>query len=335
MCRQMLRPWRDSDASIFSRRERGEKRLALRIVTGTYGLTRVLKQDPAMRGGLDLEFIEFDSIPAAMRRQVRDLEFDICEMALTTYLCARAVGKPITAIPIFVTRNFHHWAAFRHIDTGIRVPKDLEGRQVAVNRGYTVTTGLWVRAVLQHEYDVDLERVTWLPTDEEHVAEYRAPPTVDYRFRGRTVEDVMLNEGVGAAVGDVRSIAPEIKPLIPEAREAGYAYYRKTGIYPINHMITVSQAALAARPTLARELFAVFAAAKAVYIKQLDAGGDGSAADKAALALQAVVGDPFPYGVAANRTALEAATQFCVEQHMTRDRLAVEPLFAPDTLTLG
>lgn len=309
--------------------------MALRIVAGNYGLTRSLKKNPDARGGLDLEFIEFDSIPAAMRRQVRNLEFDVCEMALTTYLCARAAGKPITAIPVFVTRNFHHWAAFRHVDTGIRVPRDLEGRQVAVNRGYTVTTGLWVRGVLQHEYGVDLTRVTWLPTDEEHVAEYRAPPNVDYRFRGRTAEDLMLNEGVGAAVGDVRSTADQIKPLIPDAREAGFAYYRKTGIYPINHMITVSEAALAARPHLARELFEIFKAAKADYLKRLDAGGDGSAADTTALALKAVVGDPFPYGVDANRKALEAATQFCVEQHMTREKLAVEPLFAPGTLGLA
>ncbi|MGH6973306.1 MAG: hypothetical protein ACRED6_01625 [Stellaceae bacterium] len=309
--------------------------MALRIVVGNYGLTRSLKENPDARGGLDLEFVEFDSIPAAMRRQVRDLEFDVCEMALTTYLCARAAGKAITAIPVFVTRNFHHWAAFRHVDTGIGDPKHLEGRQVAVNRGYTVTTGLWIRGVLQHEYGVDLERITWLPTDEEHVAEYHAPPNVDYRFRGRSVEELLLKEGVSAAVGDVRSSAPEIKQLIPDAREAGFAYYRKTGIYPINHMITVSQRALAARPTLARELFDIFKGAKAGYLKRLDAGGDGSAADQAALALKAVVGDPFPYGVAANRTALEAATHFCVEQHMTRDKLAVESLFTPDTLALG
>lgn len=308
--------------------------MALRIVTGTYGVTRALKENPDTRGGLDLEFIEFDSIPAAMRRQVRNLEFDVCEMALTTYLCARAAGKPITAIPVFVTRNFHHWAAFRHVDSGIGAPKDLEGRAVAVNRGYTVTTGLWIRGALQHEYGVDLDKVTWLPTDEEHVAEYQAPPNVDYRFRGRTVEDLMLKEHIGAAVGDVRSTAAEIKPLIADARDAGFAYYRKTGIYPINHMITVSQAALAARPHLARELFEVFKTAKTAYLKRLDAGGDGSTADQAALALKAVVGDPFPYGVAANRQALDAATRFCVEQHMTRDKLAVEPLFAPETLNL-
>ena len=309
--------------------------MALRIVIGNYGLTRSLKENPDARGGLDLEFVAFDSIPAAMRRQVRELEFDVCEMALTTYLCARAAGKAITAIPVFVTRNFHHWAAFRHLDTGIRGPKDLEGRPVAVNRGYTVTTGLWIRGVLQHEYGVNLDRITWLPTDEEHVAEYHAPPNVDYRFRGRSAEELLLKEGVGAAVGDVRSNAPEIKPLISDAREAGFAYYRKTGIYPINHMITLSQRAVAARPTLAHELFEIFEAAKTAYLKRLDAGGDGSAADQAALALKAVVGDPFPYGVAANRKTLEAAAHFCVEQHMTRDKLAVEPLFTPDTLALG
>ena len=93
----------------------------------------------------------------------RGLEFDICEMAMTTYLCARALGKPFTAIPVFVTRNFHHWAIFTNAKSGISEPKDLEGRTVGVNRGYTVTTGLWARGMLQHEYGVDLDKMVPYP----------------------------------------------------------------------------------------------------------------------------------------------------------------------------
>ena len=96
-------------------------------------------------------------------------------MAFTTYVCARAAGLPFTAIPVFVTRNFHHWAIFNNEKSGIRTPKDLEGRKVGVNRGYTVTTGLWARGILQSEYGVDLDKVTFVPTDDEHVSGIRRP----------------------------------------------------------------------------------------------------------------------------------------------------------------
>ena len=297
----------------------------LTAVTGNYGLTKTLKAGTSERFGLDFTFIEFDSIPKAMRRMVRTLEFDVCEMAFTTYLCARAADVPVTAIPVFVTRTFHHWAVFHNIKAGITGPRDLEGKQVAVNRGYTVTTGLWVRGILQHEYGVDLDRITWLPTDEEHVAQYRAPANVDYRYRGRSIENLLLKEGVPAAIGDVKSASPDIKPLIPDARAAGFAYYRKTGIFPINHAITVKNATLAARPGLAKALYQAFKAAKAEYMKD---------PDPAAREIAAVTGDRYPFGVAANRKALEAVTQFGVEQHMTPRKFAIEELFPPETLDL-
>src|SRR5690349_12276212 len=107
----------------------------LTIALGNYGLTKPMKQAGASLGRLDLRFVEVEPITAAMRRMCRGLEFDICEMAFTTYICARAIGLPFTAIPVFVTRNFHHWAVFYRDGSGVRTPKDLEGRKVGVNRG--------------------------------------------------------------------------------------------------------------------------------------------------------------------------------------------------------
>ena len=141
----------------------------LTIALGNYGLTKPIKQAGFDLGRLDLNFVEVEQIVPMMRRMCRGLEFDICEMAFTTYVCARAAGLPFTAIPVFVTRNFHHWAIFYNENSGIRTPKDLEGRKVGVNRGYTVTTGLWARGILQSEYGVDLNKITWVPTDDEHV----------------------------------------------------------------------------------------------------------------------------------------------------------------------
>src|SRR5437588_11267859 len=131
--------------------------------------TRKLKTALVMRGHTEplrdgrvkprsFEF-DFEDVPViikAFRRMVRNLDFDISEMAMTTYLCARAVGKPFTAIPVFPMRAFHHGAIVYNTKSGVQRPKDLEGRKVGVNRGYTVTTGLWARSILQHEHDVDL-----------------------------------------------------------------------------------------------------------------------------------------------------------------------------------
>jgi len=301
----------------------------LTIALGNYGLTKPIKQGNVGTGRLALNYIEIEPITAAMRRMCRGLEFDICEMAFTTYICARAVGKPFTAIPVFVTRNFHHWAMFINTNSGIREPKHLEGRRVGVNRGYTVTTGLWARGVLRTEYGVDLDKITWLPTDDEHVAEFVAPKNVDYRFRGRPMRELLLSGEIDAAIGDIGIAAPEIKPLIPDARDAAFGYFRKTGIYPINHGVVIKDSVLKDMPGVAGELMRAFEAAKAAYLKNLQASGDLSQWDRAAADNAAVVGDAFPFGIENNRKALEAMTQFAVDQRMVPRRFTVEELFAP------
>jgi 4,5-dihydroxyphthalate decarboxylase len=258
----------------------------------------------------------------------RGLEFDICEMAFTTYVCARAAGLPFTAIPLFVTRNFHHWAIFFNEKSGIRTPKDLEGRKVGVNRGYTVTTGLWARGILQSEYGVDLNKVTWVPTDDEHVLGFDYPPNVDNSHRGKPMKELLLSGVVDAALGEVGVEAPEIKPLIPDAQNAAFGYFRKTGVYPINHGVVIKNSVLKDNPGIADELTRAFEAAKAEYLKDLKAN-EMSSWDKAATVNAAVVGDPFPFGIEKNRKALEAITQFAFDQKMVPRKYSVEELFVP------
>ena len=303
------------------------------IAVGNYGLTRALKDGSVAAARLPLDFVEIAPITTAMRRMVRSLDLDICEMPFPPSLCAKALGKPITAIPVFLTRNFHHWAAFHHVAAGIRSPKDLEGRRVIVNRGYTVTTGLWLRGILKTEYGVDLGKITWMPTDDEHVAEYVAPSNVDYAWRGKAAGELLLARAADAGIGDIKLDAPVIRPLIPEARQAGFAYYRRTGIYPINHAVVVRDDVLAATPALATGLVALFEAAKAPYLAQLAAGAAASPADDAAREVSRLVaGDPFPYGLAANRKAIEAIVAFAADQQVIPRKLGLEELFAPGTL---
>src|SRR3982074_2159012 len=148
-------------------------RLRLKAAFGTRGHTRALKEGSVKPSTFDFDVEEVPVIINAFRRMVRGLEFDISEMAITTYICARAYGKAFTALPIFLVRAFHHGAIVYNTKAGITGPKDLEGKKVGVNRGYTVTTGVWARGVLQTEYGVDLDRVTWVLSGDEHIAEYR------------------------------------------------------------------------------------------------------------------------------------------------------------------
>jgi 4,5-dihydroxyphthalate decarboxylase len=303
--------------------------LSLRAALGNYGLTAALKDGSVRSERLTLDHVQVEPITAGMRRMVRNLEFDVCEMAFTTYLCAKALGKPITAIPVFLTRGFHHRAAVVRASAGIREPRDLEGRTVGVNRGYTVTTGLWARGILRSEYGVDLDKITWLPTDVEHVAEYRAPANVDHSCLGQAIADLLLSGRCDAGIGDIRIESPEVRPLIPDARNAAVAYFRRTGIYPINHTVVIKDSVLGETPQVAAELFALFAAAKAPYLERLEEGRDLSAADQVAIeAGKAIGGDPFPYGVAANRPALDAITAMAADQHVIPRPVAVSDLFA-------
>src|SRR4051812_18310004 len=153
----------------------------------------------------------------------RELPYDVTEMAATTYLVAREHGKPFTALPVFLTRGFHHRAVLAR-EPGD--PRQLEGTRVGVNRGYTVTTGVWARGILASEYGVDLDRVTWVRSDEEHVAEYEPPANVEDLAEGEQLTDF------DAVVGDVKS--PELVPLLADADEAALRYLRRHGNWPVN-----------------------------------------------------------------------------------------------------
>src|SRR3954468_15400885 len=184
----------------------------LRTVTRTQGNNRALKDGTVKPKTFEFAFEEVDPLIAAFRRMVRGNEFDISEMAITTYICARAHGKPMTAVPIFLVRAFHHGAMLVNTKAGIAKPKDLEGKRVGVSRGYTVTTGVWARGVLQEEHGVDLSKVTWVLSGDEHVAEYKAPPNVIPIGAGKNMSDMLVSGELVAAIG-VDVDHPDVKPL--------------------------------------------------------------------------------------------------------------------------
>jgi len=306
----------------------------LKTALVTYGHTQPLKDGTVKPRTFEFDFEDVPIIIKAFRRMVRGLEFDISEMAMTTYLCAKAHGKAFTALPVFPMRAFHQGAILVNTNAGIRSPKDLEGKRVGVNRGYTVTTGLWARSVLQHEHGVDLRKITWVLSGDEHVAEYRPPSNVVSIEPGQTLEDQLASGQVVAAIG-LKDQVPNSLPLIPNAVEAGFDMLKRTGIFPINHTVVLKDELLASRPDLAADIFDAFAEAKRIYVERLKDGSATSPADKTFKRVMEITGDPLPYGIEPNREALEAIVRHSVEQGILTKPFTIEELFPANTRSLA
>ena len=310
--------------------------MLLKTVTRTQGNNEALKEGSVKPHGFSFDFVEVDPLIDAFRRMVRAREFDVSEMAMTTYITARAHGKRITGLPIFLMRAFHHGAIKHNVNSGIKSPKDLEGRRVGVNRGYTVTTGLWARSILAHQYGVDLDKITWVLSGDEHVAEYRPPTNVAPIEKGQNIGDMLASGELPAAIG-VDIDHPDVKPLIAKPREAGFEALRATGHYPINHLMVVKDELLADNPALAAEIFEAFAEAKRLYVERLKAGSIAhpTAVDEMHKRVMEITGkDPLPYGIEPNRRMLEELAASALEQKIITRPVSVEELFPKSTHAL-
>jgi 4,5-dihydroxyphthalate decarboxylase len=312
--------------------------ITLTAVTRTQGSTEALKDGSVRPDRFGLRFEEVPVLIQAFRRMVRSLDFDVTEMAFSTYLCARAYGKPFTALPIFLVRGFHHGAITRSAAAGPLAPKELEGQRAGVNRGYTVTTGVWARGILADQYGVDLSRVTWVLSGDEHVAEYQPPPNVVPVEPGQDVPEMVATGELAAGIG-IPGDRPGVVPLLPDAGQAGYDALREHGLYPINHLVVVKDSLLSAYPELAADLFRAYAEAKNRYVARLRAGGisaggisDPGPTDRMYARVMEITGaDPLPYGIEPNRAMIEQLIRHTVSQRILDKPFTVEELFPEST----
>jgi len=317
------------------------QKVRLKLAIADHPHTAAIRDGSIEIEGVDAEFVTVKPQIGAFRRMVRDVEFDVCELAPTTYIIARAYGAPFVGLPIFVVRRFHHGGMLVKPDSGIRHPKDLEGKKVGV-RAYSVTTGVWIRQVFIDEYGMDNDKVTWIVDDEEHVTQLQLPANVQHTPEGVSLADMMASDqiqaGVEAAAGIGRTGAPtggwqEVDTsmyvdLIPDAAEAEAEYYARTGVYPMHGTIVVKDEILAEHPWIARSLNDAFTRAKDEWLAKLNSGeATGKGADKYR-ALQEIVGaDPLPYGIEENRATIEALEQTAFKQGLTPRRMTMEELF--------
>jgi 4,5-dihydroxyphthalate decarboxylase len=291
----------------------------LKTLLGDYPNTRALKSGQVKSERVELDFADEKTVNKAFKRVVRELDFDVAELAIATFLQAKAHGKPLVLLPAVVRGKFAHSTLAYNAERGRLAPSDLPGRRVGI-RAYAQTTPLWVRGVLQNEYGVDLDRVKWTTFEDPHVAEYREPATTERAPAGKRAREMLLEGELDAAILSEQrdDAAPNLKTLIPDAPAAAQAWYRKHGVVPINHMVVVKQSLSKSDPAAVEEIFRLLAESK-----------------KAAGLPKVGEIDGFTFGVEACRKALEMAIQFAMQQRLLPRPLTVDELFDDTTRRLG
>jgi 4,5-dihydroxyphthalate decarboxylase len=321
------------------------QRQRLKIAIASYGHTKNLKNGAVAIAGVEPDFVEVVPIIAAFRRMVRQVEFDICEMAPTTYMIARAFGAPFIALPIFLMRRFHHGGFVVRPDSGIKVPKDLEGKKVGV-RAYSVTTGVWTRGIFINEYGLDSAKVTWVVDDEEHVTALRLPPNVVHAPQGKSLQSMMKAgeiqagftgpAGVGRAGPPISgwdqasagaAAADTYPELIANVDQVEADWFRRSGIYPIHGLIVVKDEHIKRYPWLPRSLMDAFVAAKKPYLDELRRGQGDSPHDKRYRNFLSLMSDPLPYGLAENHPSIEALITYSLQQKLIPSRPQLDRVF--------
>src|SRR4029077_11750899 len=214
------------------------KKLALHTMMGNYPITKPLKSGEVRSGLVDFDFVEVKVANNLFKGVVRDAKYDVAELAIVTYLQAKAYGKPYVLLPaVLVSRGQHHTIAYNS-DRGVLRPSDLAGKRVG-GRAYTVTTGTWVRGILASDYGVDLGKVEWLSFEDPHVAEYQDPPFVKRAPAGKDMVQMLLDGELDAAVVGDKFPDPRLKHLIPDHEAAAQKWAERHHGIPINHMVVV------------------------------------------------------------------------------------------------
>lgn len=279
---------------------------------GDYPVTAALKQGKIRSEHVSLDFADVNPPSAGFKRVVRKLEFDVAELAIVTFLMAKAHDKPLVLLPAVLVARFQHPLLVYNTERGPLAPVDLAGRRVGV-RSYSVTTGAWLRSILAEDYGLDPARVKWVTFEEAHVEEFRDPPSVERAPAGKKVVEMLLSGEIDAAiVGDGMVPDPRIRPLLPDPAASAAAWRRKHGAIQINHMVVVRDPVSRSNPRAVREVYRML-------LESRDAAG--------------IDLDLNPFGVEANRRNLEAAIDCVYSQNLIPRRYSVDELFDETTGT--
>jgi len=321
------------------------------IACGNYDRTKAIIDGRVKVEGCNVTYLPLYP-EEIFHRQFVFSEFDVAEMSMSSYIRTVAAGtSEFIAIPAFVSRIFRHNGIYVRKGAGIEKPEDLRGKRVGLPE-YQITAVVWMRGMLQHEYGVKPSEIHWRQGGQEQAGRHeRTPlkpiPGVDLKSipEDKTLVG-MLRDGELDALFTARGPSsflagePHIGRLFPDARKAEQDYFRKTGLFPIMHMVGIRKSLVERYPWLPVSVFKAFLEAKRLAMIDLT--------DVNALMVtlpwlevetretMGVMGNDFwRYGVKESRHDLEALTQYSFEQGLTDRKVAVEELFAPSTLDMS
>jgi 4,5-dihydroxyphthalate decarboxylase len=274
--------------------------LSLRTAIGPYAHTEPLKDGRITSERFSLQHSDIVPVNRAFRPMANELAYDVSEMALVTLMLARAMGRPLRGIPVVLMRQSAHALLGVRSDAPTLEPSDLTGKRIGV-RAYTQTTGTWIRGILQHQFDVDLDTLRWLTFEDAHVDGFVDPPNCDRAPDGLTLQSALTSAEVDAAIGLEPN--PSWRPILSDVAGAEADWMRQTGVLPINHVLVVKEDLAVAYPWLTRELFDLVCSARDL------------------------VGGNNPCGVDAVRPGVELLGRFAVEQGIVSRIPTTEELF--------
>jgi 4,5-dihydroxyphthalate decarboxylase len=291
-------------------------KVALETNLADYAITKALKSGTVPSDLVEFQFLGTKIANQGFKPMVREGKFDAGELAIVTFLQAKAWGKPLVLLPAVMMGRFQHNCLSYDNTRWKLAPKDIEGKHVGV-RAWSQTTGVWIRGVLQHEYGVDLSKVRWSTYEDPHVAEYQDPAFLSrFEPNGRTMEQLCYDDRMfDAIVNPPAPNEPRASTLIPNPDEAALEWHRKTGAVSVNHLFTISEE-VAKRPDVVREIWRMLCETK----KAMPAPANGI--------------DTHPFGLKANRKNLELIIEFSWEQKMLPRKMSVDECFNDLTATL-
>lgn len=306
-------------------------------------------------GRVRIEGCDVTSVPLTaeecFHRAFNGAEFDVTEISGSSYMMTLSRGEsPYVAIPAFVSKCFRHSAIYIRSDRGIKTPQDLVGKRVGMPE-YQMTACLWARGILEDEFGVRPRDIQWFTGGQEEPGRReRAKLTVDKSVSITPIPNdktlsAMLDAGeldavISARLPSCYRVNPNVVRLFENFREVEAAYFRKTGIFPIMHLIGIRKSLLEANPWLAVSTYKAFVSAKEIAVREMHQAGVHMVTlpwvyQEVLAAEELMTKDYWSYGVEPNRAALESMTRYSYTQGLAQKKLSPEDLFHPGTLELS
>ena len=286
----------------------------LKMLLGDHPGTLALKKGEIKSDKVALDIPDITAAQVGFKRVVRDLEFDVAELAIVTYLMAKAHGKPYVLMPAVVLSRFQHPFLVYNASRGELKPGELKGKRVGI-RSYSVTTTMWLRGVLMNDHGLDIDTVKWVTTEEAHVKEFKDPPNVQRAPAGRELLAMLLDGELDAIVlGDKTLKDPRLARLIPDPDKAAEDWHARHRAIQINHMVVVRDSLSKNDPGAVREVFRM--------LKDSKRAGPAPGTR-----------DMTPMGLENMRRDLEVAIDYVHQQKLIPRKFTVDELF--DDVTRG